>query len=101
MNLGFDKYFKILRGKGEVYLRVKVRPSAAKTEIRGILEEGEETIKIDIAAPAERGKANQELINFLAREFGVKSVQVRIVSGISEKIKLIKIKKIYDLRFKI
>jgi hypothetical protein len=75
---------------GEVYLRVKVRPNAAETALKEVL--ADETIKIDVAAPAERGKANAELIRFLAGEFGVAKENVRIISGAGERVKLVKIK---------
>jgi len=73
----------------ELYLRVKVRPNAAVTAIKDIM--ADETIKIDIAAPAERGKANDELTRFLAGEFRVGKDSVKIISGAGERIKLLKI----------
>ncbi len=84
----------ILR-RGEAYLRIKVRPGAPKTAVRGTLdtEEGQ-TIKIDVAAPAEKGKANEELIRYLAEELKINKDKFGIISGAGEKLKLIKIKKI-------
>ncbi|MCK5061900.1 DUF167 domain-containing protein [Candidatus Parcubacteria bacterium] len=73
----------------EVYLRLKVLPGASKTKIRNIMED--ETIKIDVAAVPEKGKANKELIGYLAKEFGVNKKNIKILSGISDRIKLIKI----------
>jgi uncharacterized protein (TIGR00251 family) len=79
---------------GEAYFRVKARPGASATEVRGVLEgEAGETYKIDVAAPPEQGKANEALIKYLAGVFLVSRSQVEIVSGAGEKIKLIKIKK--------
>lgn len=88
----FSDYKNILQEKGEVYLRVKARPGAATTAVKEILsgEEGE-TIKIDVAAMPEKGKANQALMRFLSKEFSVKSENIKIVSGAGDKIKLIKI----------
>jgi uncharacterized protein len=88
---GFIKQFT---GKGEVYLRIKARPGAALSQVKEILqgEEGE-TIKIDVAAPAVSGKANYELIKFLAREFGANKAKVKIISGAGERVKLVKILK--------
>lgn len=88
-----EKFAVQLKAKGEVYLRVKARPGAPATALRGIMESEEgETLKIDVAAPPERGKANQELVKFLAKEFGVGKGKIRIISGHVEKIKLVKIK---------
>ena len=78
-----------LSKKGEIYLRIKARPSATLTSAREIM--ADETIKMDVAAVPERGKANQELIKFLAREFAVQKNNVRIISGAGDKLKLIKI----------
>jgi uncharacterized protein (TIGR00251 family) len=39
------------------------------------------TYKIDIAAPPEDGKANAELVRFLARKFRVPKANIEIVSG--------------------
>lgn len=83
-------YKKVLQEKGEVYLRIKVSPGSPETLVKKILED--ETIKIDIAARPEKGKANQELIKFLAKEFFVRKENIKIISGASEKLKLIKIR---------
>ena len=52
----------------------------------------DESIKIDIAAVAEGGKANAELIRYLAKEFGVRKDQVLIVSGATARVKLVRIR---------
>ncbi|MCK5212020.1 YggU family protein [Candidatus Parcubacteria bacterium] len=84
-----NKYKEKLRINNEVYLRIKVRPNSSKTEIREIMED--ETVKVDVAAIPEKGKANKELIKYLAREFKVNKENVKILSGISNRIKLVKI----------
>ncbi len=50
-------------------LVVKVRPSARKTRIREIREDG--VVVMDVGAPPEKGKANAELLRALARMLGV------------------------------
>ncbi|MDD5290924.1 MAG: DUF167 domain-containing protein [Patescibacteria group bacterium] len=82
---------KKLEAEGVLYLKVKARPGAAETKIKEIM--ADKTIKIDVAAPADKGKANSELIKFLAEEFGAKAGNVKIARGEKEKIKLIKIDK--------
>ena len=77
-----------LEKNGEVYLRIKARPGASKTEIKEILDD--DTIKINIAAPPVKGKANQELIKFFARNLAVDKNNISIISGKHEKFKLIK-----------
>lgn len=86
-----SRFKQDLKNKNEVYLRIKARPNAAKTEAKEVL--ADDTAKINIAAPPVRGKANQELINFLAREFEISKNNVTIISGAKEKLKLIKIVK--------
>lgn len=85
-----DKIKLKLKEKSEAYFDVRVRPSVAKSQIIGELEDG--TLKIDLAAPAEKGKANEELIKLLAKELAVSRASIKIVAGKSEKKKLIKIK---------
>lgn len=88
-----ENYKKILAEKKEIYLRIKVRPSAGATAVKRILlDEDGEIIKIDIAAPAVKGKANLELVRFLAREFAADKNDVKIISGAGDRLKLVKIK---------
>jgi len=61
-----------------VILSVRVVPKASRSEIVGL--EGD-TLRVRVAAPPERGKANKELIKLLAGAFGVRNNQVEIVSG--------------------
>lgn len=62
-----------------ISLNVKVTPKSPRTAWIGVLDDG--TLKLKLAAVPEKGKANQELIRFLAAEFGVQRHQVRIVAG--------------------
>ncbi len=85
----FDHLLSELRQKGTVQFYVRARPSMGKTGAVRIMED--ESIKIDIAAPAEGGKANAALVRFLAKEFSVRRDQVKIVSGATARVKLIRI----------
>ena len=60
-------------------ITVKAIPKASKNEIVGMLEDG--SLKVKITAPPEKGKANDAICEFLAREFGVAKRNVRIVRG--------------------
>ncbi len=82
---------KTLYNKKEIVLKLKIKAGQEKNKIAGALSDG--TLKLDIAAVPEKGKANQELIRFLAKEFDVARENVKIVSGASNKNKLIKITK--------
>ena len=69
--------------------RVKVIPRSAKTEIAG--EMGDGTLKVKIAAPPEKGKANEALCALLAEHYGVPRSAVTIVSGHSAALKLVRV----------
>ncbi len=90
----FDEEISKFRKKGEVYLRIKVSPNSSETSYRKKLDD--DTIKIDIAAQAEKGKANKELIKYLSRIFEVDKNNIKILSGVSDRLKLIKIQKKYE-----
>lgn len=62
----------------EIIIPIKVTPKANRNEIVG-WENGE--LKVRIAAVPEKGGANKELLNFLAKQFNVAKSQVRLVSG--------------------
>jgi uncharacterized protein len=70
-------------------LRIKVIAKSPKTEIAGELSDG--TLKIKVAAPPERGKANAELCAFLARQVGIPPSQVEVISGHTSPLKLVRI----------
>jgi len=84
-----DSYKTVLKLNGEAYLRVKVRPNAVKTCVKEIM--ADETVKIDLAAVPVKGKANQELIKFLAQQFDMAAGNIKMISGAGERIKLVKI----------
>lgn len=78
------------------YIRVKVIPQSSPQGIAEILKEsidGEEvlTYKIRLKSAPEKGKANAELIKFLSKEFNAPKENIEIISGKTERIKLIKI----------
>jgi uncharacterized protein len=66
-------------------LRVKVIPRSPKTEIVGTMADG--TLKIRIAAPPEKGKANAELIRFLRAHYGAERAE--IISGHTASLKMV------------
>ena len=54
------------------------------------MEDG--TLKMRVAAPPERGKANRSVIRLLARQLGVSATRVEITSGYSSGRKMVKIR---------
>lgn len=51
----------------------------------------DDMIKIKVSAPAEKGKANQSLIEFLAKTLGVKKSAISIISGQTNPIKQVQV----------
>lgn len=78
-----------LEEKKEAYLAVRVTTNAVKTEVREVM--ADKAFKISLRAVPEKGKANAELIRFLAKEFGVDKNNILIINGAAERTKLIKI----------
>ncbi len=66
-------------GKKEARVKIKVTPSSPKNEVTGIMSDG--AIKIRIHATPEQGKANAELIKFLAETLDIDTDDIEITSG--------------------
>jgi uncharacterized protein (TIGR00251 family) len=74
-------------------LEVKVTPNAGRNQIVGF-KEG--VLQVRVAAPPEKGKANKELIDFLAEELGIKKSAVLIIKGQTSRYKTILISGMSD-----
>ena len=59
-------------------LRLAVRPGAERTRVLG--EHGA-ALRLAVAAPPEKGKANKAVLRYLAGELGLARGQVEILSG--------------------
>ena len=75
---------KIDNVRGGIVLGVKVVPGSSRTAIAGVWDG---KLKVKVAAPPEKGKANQCLIDFLAKQLGVKKNAVAIIHGQTSPIK--------------
>jgi uncharacterized protein (TIGR00251 family) len=71
-----------------VTFTAKVVPGSSRTTVAGVLED---MIKIRVAAPPEKGKANQCLVTFLARQLQVKKNAVEIVAGHGNPVKQVRV----------
>jgi uncharacterized protein (TIGR00251 family) len=72
------------------YLQLKLTPWANKNEFFSILDDG--TLKVRIKAPAEKWKANKELVKFISKDLNVLKSSIEIISGASDQRKIIRIK---------
>ncbi len=70
-------------------IRVKVNPGASRTQILGV-EDG--VYRVRVAAPPVKGKANKELVRYLATLFKVRKGDIEISSGEHARTKAITIK---------
>lgn len=73
----------------EVVLSIHVQPGAKRTEVVGTHGDA---LKLRLAAPPVDGKANDELIRFLADAFGVPQRQVELVAGSTGRSKRLRIR---------
>jgi uncharacterized protein (TIGR00251 family) len=74
-------------------ISVKVIPGAKKSEIIDLGKDlnGRKCFKIKVNQPPEDGKANQAVIEMVARYFQVKKNEVTIISGFTSKNKILEI----------
>lgn len=81
-------------------LALKVTPGARKNEILGWEDDYPQVgrvLKVKIAAPPVEGKANKEIVLFLAKALGIPKTAVEVVHGTSGRIKLVEIPDDTDL----
>ena len=87
-----------LEKEGSVYLLCKVFPDSKETKIKEIIKNNVEGKKIEVitflvSSPATKNRANKDMIKFLSKEFGLPENNISIISGSTNRTKLIKIKK--------
>jgi hypothetical protein len=71
-----------------VIFTLKVVAGSSKTAVCGLIDD---KLKIKVAAAREKGKANQCLLAFVARQLGVKKNEVSIISGRTSAIKQVQV----------
>lgn len=71
----------------------KVTPSARTSEILGwgADERGRKVLLVKLAAPPLEGKANKELVRFLAEALGCARGEVRLTRGDSSRVKSLEV----------
>ena len=72
----------------DILLKVHLQPKASRNEIVGPYRDG---IKIKVTAPPIEGKANEALIRFLAKEFGISISSIEILKGLHSREKTLRI----------
>lgn len=79
---------------GGIRLRLKVQPKARRNRIDAWVPDGDggSVLKVAVNAPPENGKANAAMIALLAAAFGVAKSAVSVVSGATDRRKLVEIR---------
>jgi uncharacterized protein len=67
-------------------LHIHAQPGAKRTEVAGLYGD---CLKLRLASPAVEGKANECLIEFLAKRLRVKRAQVAIIRGTNSRRKTV------------
>ena len=74
--------------EGGVVFSVKVVPAGSRTAISGLLDR---TLKIKVSAPPQKDRANDCLIDFLAKQLGVKKSSIKIIAGQTNPVKKVQV----------
>ena len=69
-------------------IELKVIAKAKREEVKKI---SENTYRIKVTAPPEKGKANKRVVELLSEELGIKKQDIKIVSGRASSRKIISI----------
>jgi uncharacterized protein (TIGR00251 family) len=77
-----------------VRVRLKVAPRSKREQIGGLVDEpdGGQALKVAVTAAPENGKANEAVIALLAREWGVAKSAIWVVTGATDRRKLMEIR---------
>lgn len=69
-------------------LKIKVKPNSKQQALQ---KEADGSFTVHLKSPPVEGKANQELIQFLAKHLGVPKSQIMIKSGLSSRHKFVEV----------
>jgi uncharacterized protein (TIGR00251 family) len=81
---------EVIDGRPTLQLTLHVQPGASRTEVAGTHGEA---LKVRLAAPPVDGKANAELLRFLAEVFGVPRRNVTLLRGETSRAKAVRIER--------
>jgi len=76
------------RDRGDLVLHCHIQPKASRDAIVGI-HDGR--LKVQVASPPVDGKANEQLIRFMAKTLGVAKSRVTLVRGQGSRFKTLRI----------
>ncbi len=79
---------KISAYSGGLSFKVKVIPSSSTNQVVGVYDG---MLKVKISAAAEKGKANQQLVEFLSKVLQISKKDTTITSGATRRVKTVKV----------
>lgn len=84
--------------KQGIVLRVRLTPNSSACLIKGVFTDadGVEFLKINVISVPEKGKANKELVSFLAKQLHIAKSNIQIISGETDRYKKILVKASFD-----
>ena len=71
-------------------IKIKIITRASRNEIVGTMADG--TLKVKLTAAPVAGAANQQLLKFLSREWGMPKARLRIARGEKNNLKIIEVR---------
>ena len=71
-----------------VIFTAKIVPGSSKTAVCGLFNG---MLKVKVSAAPEKGKANQCLVEFLAKQLGVKKNAIHVISGQTSRVKRLQV----------
>jgi uncharacterized protein len=81
--MNWFKPYEIKEKKGAL-LRLYAQPGASKTELKGIYRD---RIKLSVQAPPVDGAANEAIILYLSKLFGIARKQILMIRGEKSRLK--------------
>jgi uncharacterized protein (TIGR00251 family) len=80
--------WNIVESGGGVTFAVRVVPRSSRDEIAGVQSDA---LKVKLTAPPVEGAANAALVEFVAKQLGVRRRAVSIVSGETSRNKIVRV----------
>lgn len=80
--------------KDKLVIKVKVVLRSSRSGVTGTYGDG---LKVKLKSAPVEGKANSELIEILSKEFGISKKDVKIISGVRSKHKIVKLNRIKEI----
>jgi uncharacterized protein (TIGR00251 family) len=78
--------------KGTLTVSVRVQPRASKKGVEGVRDGA---LRVRLTAPPAEGAANEQLVEVLSKEFGIKKSAIKIVKGHSSRDKLVEMEGVF------